>query len=40
LTGLFFVLRGGYHAPTRSEQDQVEMEDEDETTEFQNAKSD
>jgi uncharacterized protein (TIRG00374 family) len=29
LTGGIFVLRGGFHAPTQSEQKQVELEDED-----------
>jgi glycosyltransferase 2 family protein len=33
LTGFFFVVRGGFHAPTQSEQKQVEMEDEDEPME-------
>jgi hypothetical protein len=33
LVGGFFVLRGGFHAPTQSEQKQVEMEDEDEPRE-------
>lgn len=32
LTGGFFVLRGGYHAPTQAEQQEVEAEDEDENT--------
>jgi hypothetical protein len=30
LTGFFFVVRGGFHTPTQSEQKQVELEDEDE----------
>jgi uncharacterized membrane protein YbhN (UPF0104 family) len=29
LTGFFFVVRGGFHAPTKNEQQQVELEDED-----------
>jgi uncharacterized protein (TIRG00374 family) len=29
LTGGYFVLRGGYHAPTQTEQQQLEREDED-----------
>jgi hypothetical protein len=29
LTGGFFVLRGGFHSPSKTEQNQVEMEDED-----------
>jgi hypothetical protein len=31
LTGGFFVLRGGYHAPTQTEQRQAEEEDEDQS---------
>jgi len=30
LTGFFFVVRGGYHAPSASEQKQAELEDDDE----------
>jgi uncharacterized protein (TIRG00374 family) len=30
LTGGYFVVRGGFHAPTKSEKEQVEAEDEDE----------
>lgn len=30
LTGAVFVVRGGYHAPTQTEQQQMELEDEDE----------
>jgi uncharacterized protein (TIRG00374 family) len=33
LTGSFFVVRGGFHTPTQSEQKQVELEDEDEPKE-------
>jgi glycosyltransferase 2 family protein len=36
LIGGFFVLRGGFHAPTQKEQKQVELEDEDEKPESGN----
>jgi hypothetical protein len=34
LTGGYFVLRGGYHAPTESEQDELDAQDEDEKKEI------
>jgi uncharacterized protein (TIRG00374 family) len=36
LAGFFFVVRGGYHVPTESEQHQLELEDEDENPQTRN----
>jgi len=36
LVGVIFVVRGGFHVPSKSEQKQAEEEDEDEKPEIRN----